>query len=943
MAGNPTLPTENINEVILRLLALEPNEVDELDYDTYKSRLREILVEVTTSKRKIDDTEFNLVKNEFKRVRGKKGRFKIKKTKITASGLGIGFNGIKKQILGTKQKLMLAPVGGVPKQTEDISKGKGSDSDVLSRISKTLDSILETLININKENKNKSEKERRDAEDKRRQSKEKELESKPFEGLKKVVSAITKPFQSIWDRVVDFITNIILGRIVLKLIDWFGDPENQKKIRSLVRFFKDHWPTLLALYLRFGTGIGRFVGKLGGILIKGAFKLTGLAAKLAVKAGIGKAGGKLSKVAGFLGGPRGKAVASGLGIAADVAVTAGTAIGVEKLFGGDEKVQGFSGGGYVKPRFPAFSGGGFNFKGLMGGASLGAMFGPLGMLLGAGVGSGMFNGLIKGPGGSKGDKIPAMLSDGEFVMSAGAVNKYGVDTLEAMNAAGGGTNTPKIANGIIRAAGGGYVGDAGAAQDAWIKYMNANPEKFAKHTGIYGTAEATSDAAKDFLKTFMKTGQPPDWAKFVQGVEDAKASAPKPPSGQPSRPRQEPYSTRRSQRTPGSSWWENFRSQQGTRTQTPPPSSPPPNTSSTSLMRRPTSALSTNVRSPGTMRPRGYGGALQAAFAAMEFADRKQQGQTNAQAGLGAAGSALGGSVGWMAGAKAGALLGGAIGAMFGGVGAAPGAAIGAIIGGVAGGFGGASLGGKLADDVSGVNAAKERLSRGGVGGAIKGGFGLKKETPKDEFKNAPKTMVMTDDKGRPFVGHKAMKGGKLTYVRPSKPGTGTTNPLEMIGRAINPSAYRDSDARLAMKNQKIAMVNALERFQSQGMSKDAQARMMKQMGGNLKDVQNDLNYRKTTQKKNAEEQKRLMSGNDKMSVMRRNNAARISSNQTRKPSVKPLPKPKPRPYTPAGGGMGGRRGSGARPTTSTRPPSFSPTHKKGTQTTQAALGVKKK
>jgi hypothetical protein len=32
--------------------------------------------------------------------------------------------------------------------------------------------------------------------------------------------------------------------------------------------------------------------------------------------------------------------------------------------------------------------------------------------------------------GQKGvDKIPAMLSDGEFVMSAGAVQKYGVDTL----------------------------------------------------------------------------------------------------------------------------------------------------------------------------------------------------------------------------------------------------------------------------------------------------------------------------------------------------------------------------------------------------------------------------------------------------------------------------------------------------------------------------------
>jgi len=238
----------------------------------------------------------------------------------------------------------------------------------------------------------------------------------------------------------------------------------------------------------------------------------------------------------------------------------------------------------------------------------------------------------------------------------------------------------------------------------------------------------------------------------------------------------------------------------------------------------------------------GRGGPLAALFAALDFVGRKQEGQTDAQAALGTAGSTLGGSIGWKAGASAGATIGGAIGSMFFGVGAAPGALVGGIIGGIAGGYGGSSLGGKIADDLSGVNSLKERMSRGGVGGAIKGGYGLKKQ----QFKDAPKTMVMTDPKtGIPFVGHKAMKNGELTYVRPPKPGTGTTNPLEALGRMINPGAYKENDQRLAMKNQKIAMVNALERFQAQGMAPDAQARMMKQMGGNLKDVQNDLNYRK--------------------------------------------------------------------------------------------------
>jgi hypothetical protein len=46
------------------------------------------------------------------------------------------------------------------------------------------------------------------------------------------------------------------------------------------------------------------------------------------------------------------------------------------------------------------------------------------------------------PGSGNTDTVPAMLTPGEFVMSKGAVQQYGVDTLEGMNAAAGGTNTP---------------------------------------------------------------------------------------------------------------------------------------------------------------------------------------------------------------------------------------------------------------------------------------------------------------------------------------------------------------------------------------------------------------------------------------------------------------------------------------------------------------------
>ena len=52
-----------------------------------------------------------------------------------------------------------------------------------------------------------------------------------------------------------------------------------------------------------------------------------------------------------------------------------------------------------------------------------------------------------------------MLAPGEFVISRGAVQKYGSDTFVAMNAAGGGTNLPERMNGITYAVSERLMGD----------------------------------------------------------------------------------------------------------------------------------------------------------------------------------------------------------------------------------------------------------------------------------------------------------------------------------------------------------------------------------------------------------------------------------------------------------------------------------------------------
>jgi hypothetical protein len=305
--------------------------------------------------------------------------------------------------------------------------------DSITKISASVASIAEILAGRKKALDDTAAFDRRKAEQEKRGLAEDKLE-KRFEGLKSEAEKVISPVKSILDRIIDFFVTVFLGRVVYKLLEWFGDPKNADKVKAIGRFLGDHWPKLLALYLVFGNAFGRFALGLSKAVASGAIKLGFAIAKLLAAKKVKGAMG----AAKFLGRGPGKLLANvvgtGVALGGAYAVTQG-------LKGGeDQKTQGLAGGGYVRPRFPAFSGGGFNFKGMFGG--MGDMFG----------------GFVSGEKGV--DKIPAMLSDGEFVMSAGAVQKYGVDTLETMNAAGGGTNKPKMISGTTYAAGGGAIGGA---------------------------------------------------------------------------------------------------------------------------------------------------------------------------------------------------------------------------------------------------------------------------------------------------------------------------------------------------------------------------------------------------------------------------------------------------------------------------------------------------
>jgi len=104
------------------------------------------------------------------------------------------------------------------------------------------------------------------------------------------------------------------------------------------------------------------------------------------------------------------------------------------------------------------------------------------------------------PGSGNTDTVPAMLTPGEFVMSKGAVQKYGADTLAGMNAAAGGTNRPTLMGGYKE---GGKAADRSHFGTEGYRMGQILPEQlyynFDKYTSSYKTKDGEVVEDKDEL------------------------------------------------------------------------------------------------------------------------------------------------------------------------------------------------------------------------------------------------------------------------------------------------------------------------------------------------------------------------------------------------------------------------------------------------------------
>ena len=363
----------------------------------------------------------------------KKPSLKVKKKKIKAKDIGYSsrvfgkdqsgkylsseerkrrFKLGDRQPEGELSKDVVEPPAQPDAQQPQLDGVKGSQkSPMLEGIKGPLKAIAESIDRI-KDSLTGQSKVQEDAVEDARKSDEEKDAKKAESGLEKLVGPvkaagekILAPVKGIFGQVWDFIKTIFLGRIAFKLFEWFSNPANTDKITSIFKFIADWWPVLLAGIMAFLPGL---LGP-GGLIL-------GTIALLAW--GVPKIINAVKSIFGF-----GKDIDKELKTGSDGLNKDINNIGKDNNL--DKDIPSDAQGDPSKASTPPELSGAQDSQTQVQNLNKG--------------------GEVQGSGDK--DTVPAMLTPGEFVMSKGAVEEYGVNTLEGMNAAAGGTNIPTMQKG----------------------------------------------------------------------------------------------------------------------------------------------------------------------------------------------------------------------------------------------------------------------------------------------------------------------------------------------------------------------------------------------------------------------------------------------------------------------------------------------------------------
>ena len=268
---------EKIDEIVLRALGLD--DVFDLDYDTYKTLLKERMM-ADRMGQKMDSGESGAVTDEYKRVKTKVGRFRLNKKKINVGAFKTKTSKPASESIKPKAKMLPGstfspiqksiPPKKEPEVTQQESQKEQSSSTKKEKKPftynfKKIENILSDIIKNLKETfsfEKNTEKEKNQEEGRKKKKERESTLEKTIGVVAKIGKKILEPLKGPLDYIINWITYTFLGKVFNNILNWASNPDNSKKMMSITRFLKDWWPALVGAYVIFGTSLGGFVSKL---------------------------------------------------------------------------------------------------------------------------------------------------------------------------------------------------------------------------------------------------------------------------------------------------------------------------------------------------------------------------------------------------------------------------------------------------------------------------------------------------------------------------------------------------------------------------------------------------------------------------------------------------------------------------------------------------------
>ena len=434
----PSNLDKEINEGILRTY-LGVEDASDIDFETYRTLLREKIAAARMGGSKMDSGDISYLTNEFLRIRKfkvpegqRKKKIDAKKfvqkteqtrkkserintkflesTKVTATAGSAPSQSVKPQML------MLPPAqsplgGGEDDQEfkEQVSKGLENIVPNLDTLQSTMENILGTLKQQALLDKKEEREEDKLEAKERRVSREKALESKGKVDDKNLGKKAVKPVKGIFDMLMDFFKNVLLGGALSFLLNVLKDP------KKMLQPFVDALNNVLGFFNGIIRGINEFIDGFNKYVLGpiNNFILS------PIHASLNFIEDRINDVLGLFGADPLENIPDESPALEIPKIREIPMYDPFKIRPENQEqappVQQFSGGGQVTNNSINITGAGADTQ-----------------LIAA--------------------------QPGEIVMSKSAVSKYGADNLLAMNAEGGGTNKPRDNKGIQGFSGGGLVG-----------------------------------------------------------------------------------------------------------------------------------------------------------------------------------------------------------------------------------------------------------------------------------------------------------------------------------------------------------------------------------------------------------------------------------------------------------------------------------------------------